>query len=56
MHEEDLVIENLRLIYHRRHTHQFNGATEISHKIEFHFGWQMTDKEGKNHKQIMRIE
>ena len=40
----DKEVTNRRLIYFRRHRHQFSlGMDEIGHDIEYHLGWQGND-------------
>jgi len=54
MHDESLT--DFRLIYFRRHRHQFNRETreELSHEVTFRFGWQAT-LDGKNIQRVMEI-
>jgi|SRR3989344_221862 len=54
LHDEQL--SDFRLIYFRRHRHQFNLALEEKlHEITFRFGWQANDKDGKNVQRVMEI-
>ena len=55
MHEDE-IHENIRLVYYRKHTHQFTGGVEDKHEIEFHFGWQANTQDGKNVKYIMKLK
>lgn len=54
MHEYPM--ESYKLIYFRRHRHNFNLAfQEKSHDVVYRFGWQgVLDK--KNHQQVMEID
>jgi hypothetical protein len=54
MHEEEL--KDFRIIYYRKHTHQFQGTDEVGHDIEFCIGWQCLDNTGKNIKRILTIQ
>ena len=54
MHDEPF--SDFRLIFFRRHRHNFNlKYQELSHEITYRMGWQCT-KDGKNHQRIMEIE
>jgi len=43
-----------RLIYFRRRRHYFQNGVEISHDVEYHFGWQTT-WEGRNYQQTLAL-
>lgn len=57
-HDLDLNLQRKRLIFFRRHLHQFNPATglETGHTITYRFGWQALDENGKNHQIIITID
>lgn len=57
LHNRDMELTNVRVIFFRRHLHSFNQDTheEISHTVSFHFGWQANDKEGKNVQHTVEI-
>jgi hypothetical protein len=54
-HSRDLKVDKRRLIFFRRHFHEFNPGTmqETSHRLEYHFGWQANDETGKNHQTVL---
>lgn len=57
MHEEEL--SGFKLIYYRRHTHNFivgreKKPEETLHDISFRMGWQCT-VDGKNYQRVMQI-
>lgn len=56
MHDTNETLEDLRLIFYRKHTHSFHQAsgTELAHDIKYCLGWQTT-KDGVNVKRIMQI-
>lgn len=55
MHEE--ALSGFRLIFFRRHTHQFNSSLqEKSHSVVYRMGWQATDEKGQNIQRIMQLE
>lgn len=50
------ITSPLRLIYFRRHYHEFNQELqEMGHKIHYHFGWQTTIN-GENVQRVMEVE
>ena len=49
-------VTNFRLIYFRRHYHDFStDLKQRAHRVEYHFGWQgnSEDEEGKNVQRVM---
>jgi|SRR5665213_344168 len=54
MHEEHL--SDFRLVFFRRHTHQYQQSTlsELSHEMVYRMGWQCT-VDGENYQEIMQI-
>lgn len=55
MHEGPVA--DVRLIFFRRHTHQFNlGYDEIDHTVVYRLGWQGTDAEGNNVQRVMELD
>lgn len=53
--EEDL--NDFRLIYFRKHTHNFNQSNEeLSHEIVFRMGWQANDSKGNNVQRVIEIK
>lgn len=53
MHDES--IENIRLIFFRKHTHTYN-AEELSHDIVYRIGWQANLANGSNIQRVMEID
>ena len=54
MHDES--IENIRLIFFRKHTHNYNLALEEqSHDIIYRMGWQ-ANLHGSNTQRVMEID
>jgi hypothetical protein len=53
LHDEP--VKDFRLVYFRRHFHNSIQDKEVSHDVEYHFGWQSTFN-GKNIKHIMVIK
>ena len=52
----ELPIENLRLVFWRQHTHQFNlQHQEKGHDIVYRMGWQALDDKGENVQRIMEF-
>lgn len=55
LHEEEELSE-MRLIYYRQNTIDFQGSEPIKHEVTFCIGWQANDKNGKNVKHIIKIK
>jgi hypothetical protein len=53
LHDED--IRDFRLIYYRRHKHNFQQGKQTSHDVEYHFGWQANLK-GHSIKRIIMLK
>jgi hypothetical protein len=53
----DMPIKNRRLIFFRRHSHDFNvDSVETAHTIEYHIGWQgNTPDTGENIQRVIII-
>ena len=56
----DLPVENRRLIFFRKHRHEFtsNGKDkpeEKSHIITYRLGWQANDADGKNIERVIEF-
>jgi len=60
MHE--YPVTNIRLIFFRRHTHNFNANSdgtpgeETDHRVVYRLGWQGNDYEGKNVQHVMELD
>ena len=55
MHEEPL--KDFRLIFFRKHTHNFNlEYKELSHDVVYRMGWQTTNEKGENVQRVMEID
>lgn len=55
MHDKEL--QEFRLIFFRKHRHDFNAAMEeLNHKITYQMGWQANDAEGNNLQRIMEFD
>ena len=54
LHDEE-HLKDFRLIYFRRHKHQFNADGFSGHDIEYHLGWQTTFR-GKNYQRTIAIK
>ena len=54
----DQLVDNRRLIFFRRHTHQFNTELdEIDHAVEYCIGWQGNDPNtGSNIQRVLYIK
>jgi hypothetical protein len=49
--------QNIRLIYFRRHKHDFSeSGKELNHTIWYFLGFQYTDNEGRNRKIVLQID
>ena len=55
LHDENL--KDFRLIFFRRHRHQFNRETreELSHETTYRLGWQTNNEKGENIQRVMEI-
>ena len=58
--KEEKELTNFRLIFFRQHTQSFFVSQienkPLSHEIEYHFGWQANDIDGKNYQKIVKIK
>ena len=59
MHDRALPLKDFKLIFHRKHTHQFNMAgdkpKELSHEIDFCIGWKAVDEGDIEHERILEV-
>lgn len=57
MHDEtDKLTNEFRLIFFRRHKHEFSPElNELAHKTTYRIGWQCNDIDGKNIQRVMEI-
>jgi len=56
MHDLNTNLTGFKLVFFRRHTHDFNAATgkEMRHEVVYNMGWEC-NLNGKNYQQIMKI-
>ena len=56
MHDLNTNLTGFKLVFFRRHTHDFNAqdGTEMRHEIVYHMGWECSIN-GKNYTQVMKV-
>lgn len=57
MHDEtDKLTNEFRLIFFRRHKHEFSQElNELAHQTTYRIGWQCLSEDGKNIQRVMEI-
>lgn len=57
LHEDNEPLSNFRLIFFKRHRHNFNlDMVEESHQITYRLGWQANLPGGRNVQRVLEIE
>lgn len=56
MHDLNTDLKGFKLVFYRRHTHDFNAedGSELRHEIVYHMGWECSIN-GKNYTQVMKL-
>ena len=58
MYDSTEPLKNMKLVFHRRHTHQINSASlkELSHVTEYCVGWKAEKENGETLERILTVK